>query len=85
MAERKVYLYRLVVTLPAEAAEPGWEPQAWLDDEDNHGPWNDFHWPKKPLYKSASGARKRADLFRSYGAEVTVRRSEPVTWPEVPE
>jgi hypothetical protein len=28
---RKVYLYRLNVMLPPEAADPDREPQAWLD------------------------------------------------------
>jgi hypothetical protein len=78
VARRKVYLYRLRVTLPPEAAEPGWEPQAWLDD-DYRG---DFRWPETRLYLSGGWARRRANLFRKYGAQVTIERSAPVTWPD---
>ena len=89
MFGRTIYLYRLVVTLPPEAAEPDWEPQAWLDQlppyplegappEAMEGR---FEWPRNRLYQSASGAKRRADLYRKYGATVTIERSAPVTWP----
>jgi hypothetical protein len=90
VAERKVYLYRLNVTLPPEAADPEWEPQAWLDQlppypaegappEALEGR---FQWPRNRLYLSLSAAKRRAALFEKYGATVTVERSPPVTWPQ---
>lgn len=90
VTERKVYLYRLDVTLPPGAADPGWEPQAWLDElppypVEGAPPEfleSSFRWPANRPYLSRSAAKRRADLFRKYGATVSVVRSEPVTWPE---
>ena len=84
---RATYLYRLIVTLPPEAADPEWEPQAWLDEpvppvQYAEGDDARFSWPSNQHYLSATNAKRRADLFRKYGAEVTIERSAPVTWPE---
>lgn len=76
---RKVYLYRLNVTLPPEAADPNWEPAGWEDDPHNAG--QSFQWPRVTRYLAASRAEHRARLLRKYGAEVTIERSAPVTWP----
>jgi hypothetical protein len=90
MAERKTYAYRLRVTLPPEAADPSWEPEAWTGKlppypEGGMPPEaleDGFRWPRQRRFLSASGARKQASLFREYGAEVTIERSAPVTWPQ---
>lgn len=84
-------LYRLIVQYPPEAyypaemsmgdaLDPDWEPEGWrqLMPEDWHG--DEFAWPKNKLYWSKSGAEARADLFRKYGAIVTVVKSNPITW-----
>jgi hypothetical protein len=91
VAERKVHLYRLNVTLPPEAAEPGWEPPGWLDElppypEGGMPPEameDGFRWPRNRPYLSLSNAKRRARLFEKYGAQVTIERSAPVTWPGV--
>lgn len=38
--------------------------------------------PARRHFMSRSGAEDRARLLRSWGATVTIERSEPVTWPE---
>lgn len=75
---RKTYVYRLTVTLPPEAADPSWEPDCWADELES----DEFRWPMNRLFLSASGAKQRAELLRKYGAEVTIRRSAPVVWPQ---
>lgn len=87
MAERKVYVYRLVVEYPTGSLEPGWEPPGWEPEPyvtyNPEGPDGDgFRWPANRLCFSASTAKRRAGLFRRYGAKVTIERSDPVTWPE---
>lgn len=84
MTTRKTYLYRLDVTYPPGSLEWGWEPENW-DPGYSANPESDdtFRWPRNPLYMSASGARRRAQLFRKYGAAVAVVRSLPVEWPAV--
>jgi hypothetical protein len=79
MSARKVYLYRLNVTLPPEAADPDWEPDGWATDPHNAG--QGFQWPRVTRYLSLHRAECRAYLLRKYGAQVTVERSAPVTWP----
>lgn len=80
MTGRKQYAYRLTVLLPDEPTLDEWEP-AWHDLEGTE----EFYWPRwQRYYFSASGAKKRADLLRKYGATVTVERSEPIVWTEAP-
>jgi hypothetical protein len=90
VADRKAYVYRLNVTLPPEAADPSWEPGAWLEElpsypEGGMSPEaleDGFRWPRQRRFLSESGAKKQAGLFRKYGAEVTIERSAPVEWPQ---
>lgn len=73
---RPTYVYRLVVIYPSGI---GWlnPPAAWVphDDED------EFLWPRTRLYLARSSAMRRKALLESYGAQVTVVRSERVVWP----
>lgn len=89
MAERASYLYRLVVALPEGSEEAGWEPETWEEvcedrgwiDPDHHsGALPPFAWPRRRLYLSPSAAEARAKLLRTYGAVVTIERSNAVTW-----
>jgi hypothetical protein len=89
--ERKVYVYRLTVEYPPGSLRHGWEPDDW-------DPWPDgtaggydadgaplgakFCWPVNRLCFTRSTAKRRAGLFEKYGAQVTIERSDPVTWPE---
>lgn len=90
MTDRKTYVWRLDVTLPPEASDPGWEPDAWLEElppypEGGMPPEameDGFRWPRQRRFLSESGAKKQAALFRKYGAEVTIKRSAPVKWPQ---
>lgn len=74
--DRDLYA-RTAPRLPAPDGDPfgdepdmaGWEPSP-------------FFWPAARIYRSRSGAETRADLFRRYGAVVTVVASNPVTWPD---
>lgn len=83
------YVYRLDVTYPPGSDEYGWAPEGWDDAPENQemepdtGAWGPapFHWPAVRRYQSRGGAERRAELLRSYGATVTVVRSNPVTWP----
>jgi hypothetical protein len=80
-------VYRLVVEYPPRSREPGWEPPGWepvriLGESESFGEYGEeFRWPANRLCLSAATASRRAQIFRKYGAEVTVERSEPVTWP----
>lgn len=82
------HVYRLDVTYPPRSQEPGWEPPGWEPDY-TVGPggsddeFYQFRWPASRLCLSAATAKRRADLFRKYGAEVTVVRSLPVEWPAI--
>jgi hypothetical protein len=88
---RRSYAYRLHVTLPEGSDEYGWEPEGWADlcaargwyepDHSVEGP-PPFAWPRRKLYFSKSGADTRAELLRTYGATVEVKRSLPIMWPE---
>jgi hypothetical protein len=88
-----VYVYRLDITYPPGSEEPGWQPEGWEPQEyqitsgPDAGAWDSesFRWPRERMYFSKSGAEGRADLFRKYGAKVTVRRSHSVTWPGLEE
>jgi hypothetical protein len=76
-------VYRLNVTYPPGSLEPGWEPPGWtITGPNGYEDRPDFRWPRERLYLSRSGAKTGADLFRKYGAEVTIERSDPVTWPD---
>jgi hypothetical protein len=85
---RKTHVYRLNVTLPPEASDPSWEPDAWLDElppypeEGRNVEGDGFRWPRQRRFLSQSGVSKQAALFRKYGAEVTIERSAPVEWPQ---
>jgi hypothetical protein len=79
---RRIYVYRLDVTLPEEAADPLWEPASWQPEWDPN-PESDqsFRWPRHDrLWLSRSGAKGRADLLRSYGAKVEIVRSREVVF-----
>lgn len=70
------------MTYPPRSLEPGWEPDPLrystrLDDDDDV-----FRWPRNRLCLTPGTAKRRADLFRKYGAEVTIEPSNPVTWPD---
>lgn len=67
---------------------PGWEPDGWLADPDKRTWWMErhngdtaFYWPStKTVYRTRSGAETRAELIRSYGAEVEVIESDEIVW-----
>ncbi len=85
MSNRPLRVYRLDVTYPPGSRRPGWQPAGW-ESRWAPGPIPDgeadyFRWPAERRFLSRSGAMKRAALLRSYGAEVTVVASDPVTWP----
>lgn len=71
---RPTYVYRLDVTYPPGI---GWlnPPVAWRGEE------YEFRWPGTRLYLARSSAMRRKALLESYGAQVTVVRSERVAWP----
>jgi hypothetical protein len=82
----KTYVYRLHVTYPPNSLEWGWEPPGWDPDAGTYGSYDleeapSFRWPQNRLCLSARTARRRADMFRKYGAEVVIERSGLVTWP----
>jgi hypothetical protein len=80
---RTAHVYRLQVTFPPGALRYGWEPPGWEPDRDDQlDPACDvyFRWPAIRDYLTKTNADRRAALLRSYGAEVTVLRSQPVTW-----
>jgi hypothetical protein len=88
---RNVFVYRLTVELPEEASDPSWRPPdgTWDDDQEKHPredeegypiPWR---WPSRRLFTSKDTADRTAAKLRSWGATVTVERSNPVTWPTV--
>lgn len=84
MAERKVQVFRIDVTYPADM-----QPVCYCYDTAR---WcrlhrgstvggGEFHgWPANRLYLSRSAADRRAQLFRDLGAEADVRPSFPVEW-----
>ena len=78
------FVYRLDVTLPEGADAPGWCPDGWMpqvwDDADGRYV-QEFRWPRKRHCLSLSTANRWAQQLRSWGATVTIRRSEPVVWP----
>jgi hypothetical protein len=86
---RRSYVYRLDVTYPPNSLDLGWEPPGYDGWDDpggmngNRGEWIPFSWPQNRLCLSAPTAKRRADLFRKYGAKVTIVRSAPIEWPEV--
>jgi hypothetical protein len=91
VAERRLYAYRIVLTLPKGADAPGWEPEDWIEICEEKGWWssmdtygNDepppFRWPRRTMYFDGPSAEKRAELLRRYGATVEVERSEPLRW-----
>lgn len=80
------YVYSLHVTYPPRWLEPGWEPPgrepgytvgSGGDDDELY----QFRWPQNRLCRTLGTAKRRADLFRKYGAHVTITRSLPVEWP----
>jgi hypothetical protein len=84
-----VRVWRLVVELPEGV---GWAnpPQAWLDwraeveqdwgSVDPNAPEINFSWPQRRNFLSRGAALRMAERLRSYGATVTVERSDPVTF-----
>lgn len=63
----------------------GWAPPGWVPSQeyiDRFGT-TEFFWPKDCVeYKSRSSAKRRAELFESFGATAVVERSSRITWPE---
>lgn len=87
--QRKVFVYRLAVEYPPGSLVLGWAPAGWEPATGGYDPVSgepydedEFRWPQVRPYLSASGAKRRAELLRKFGAEVTIRRSLPVEWPE---
>jgi hypothetical protein len=81
--KRPRYAYVLDVTYPEGSFTFGWAPEDWVAPY-QFGPNDEldgFRWPSLRPYFSLSGATKRANLLRKYGAEVTVIRSLPMEWP----
>jgi hypothetical protein len=87
-APRPTHVYKLVIEYPPGSLEPGWEPPGWdpletdtdwVVDEYDEMRW--AGWPQNRLYLSRTGAKRRADLLRKYGAAVEVVQSLPVEWP----
>jgi len=84
-------VYRLKVTYPEGSHDEhglpvlDWHPPGWVPDiyDPEEGP-QPFGWPRVRAYLSLSGAVKRANLFRSFGATVEFEASKPVEWEEVP-
>lgn len=76
-------VYRLAVTYPGGSLEPGWEPLGWraAPDETFGYDEREFCWPARRNYLTKGGADTAARVLRGYGAEVTIERSDPVTWP----
>lgn len=80
-------VYRLNVTYPPGSLEYGWEPpelSGWAPvlSFTPEGEGDDvFRWPQNRACLTLGTAKRRAKLFRKYGAEVTIERSDPVTWP----
>jgi hypothetical protein len=94
VADRQVYIYRLVVTLPEGSESWGWEPDNWAAWCKDHG-WmaydreegvTTFSWgryTRRKHFMSNGAAERRAKWLREFGATVVVQRSLPVTlWVE---
>jgi hypothetical protein len=86
-------VYRLTVTPPAEAADPEWKPQAWVDywegllddyvppDDYKSGPFvPPFTIPARRHYFSRAAAERKAEIMRGWGCTVAVDASKPVEW-----
>lgn len=83
MSSRAVYVYRLHVQLPPQAADPYWVPPTYsgrFKGEDYDGEPLRFPWPARRLYLSGTAAAKRAQLLRSWGCTVDVERSQRVVF-----
>lgn len=84
MSERPVRVWRLRVLYPLGAFDHGFEPEGWeaspchCRGDDCWG--HEFRWPRARNYLSERSAHQRADLLRSFGAEVFVEASDPVEW-----
>lgn len=82
------HVYRLQVTYPPGSLEYGWEPpepSGWAPERSFTPEGEDddvFRWPQNRLCLTLGTAKRRAKLFRTYGAEVTIERSDLVTWPD---
>lgn len=90
---RPAKVYRLEIVYPEGCRLPGWHPAIWTDPGWLRGLDREqrrqirallrkpFKWPRERLFLSSSGAYGRAALLQAYGAEVEVRASLPVAWP----
>ena len=81
------HVYRLDIIYPEGSGAPGWAPANWPHPAAprklrRQMTRRGFTWPRERMFLSSSGAYYRAWLLESYGAEVTVRRSLPVEWPD---
>jgi hypothetical protein len=90
---KQVYVYRLIVVYPEGSHAPGWKPTIWGDKEFLKTlPLRvrlsmpirpaKFRWPRERMFMSSDSAWGRAHFLKACGAEVTVLRSQPVTWIE---
>lgn len=91
---KNVYVYRLVIQYPEGSREPGWTPPLYRDPE-----WRRqlplrarlrityaarFRWPRERMFLTSDKAWSRAYWLKACGAQVTILRSQPVTWVETP-
>jgi hypothetical protein len=87
VTDRALYVYRLIVTVPPESAEPGWRPdhfEDWPEDKQAYQGDDDsvWRWPHRRLYLHGGAARERARLLEAWGATVVIERSHAVAWSE---
>ena len=76
------YIYRLRVSYPPNALEPGWEPPGWtITGPNGYEDYREFNWPQRRNDLTRNGAVVAKRVLEGYGATVTIERSEPVTWP----
>lgn len=85
MSERPIRVWRLRVLYPLGAFEPGWQPEGWEGEScfctySDDCRCDEFNWPRVRNYLTEKSAVARANLLRSYGAEVFVEPSDPVEW-----
>lgn len=80
MSTSPLHAYRLVVEYP-EGVNDTNPPATWGRSQIADDEYDTFQWPRVHPYLSRSGAKKRADLLRSYGCTVTIEKSDPITWP----
>lgn len=82
-----VFVFWLTYTKPEGSDVPGWEPEGWRVSAvarfGERGREPVFTWTKRKYFTKQSTADRLANRLRGYGCEVTVARSNRVTWPNV--